>query len=787
MKQPSIELLAPAGTLSSLRAALAAGADAVYLGSASFGARADAGFDAQALKEAVDTAHLFGRRVHVTVNTLVKQKELAAVEETLRTLQSLHVDAVLVQDLGVLFTCLEKFPALPVHASTQMALSGAYGARLMKRFGAVRVVLARECTLPEIRRAAKEGIEIEVFAHGALCVCASGLCLFSAMIGGRSGNRGRCAQPCRMQYAYRGQTKAWLSPADLCTRDDLPALMNAGARSLKIEGRLKRPEYVYIVTRAYRNALCAAQKDAFTPMDALERDALTQIFSRGAFTKGYAGGSQDADVLYPARVKPVGLAIGTVLSCDDRRGTPFARCLLSRALGDGDGLEIGDQRLIYSGAALQAGQTALLRLREPAKRGEQVRRTEDEAQLSAARASYEGEAFFEALQIPFDAALTAHPGEHAILTASSGEARVSVTGEIVLPAQSKPLSEALVRRALEKTGGTPFRLKACVYTGENAFLPAAALNALRRDALDALSKALISRHEEAIPVRAPFTLLPRTAPEAVKRRILVRSGNITLLKTLLAHGADCALYAPEDFRPEALEKALSNFPGNAALCLPPVMSDDALDALCALLKGRNIPVMAGSVGQLGAPFEGPILSGCGVPMMNGRAEALLASLGISAAVLSPEMSAADIFDLPAPLIERILPVYGRVRLMTLAHCPERVYRGLQKGRESCALCARKEGAKGQCLTDKFGCEYPLRPVRLPEGCRVDVLSDKPLNLLTRPDLLSGLDVSYLLSFTDEEEDRALSILNAYRAFLATGTVLPMPVRGTVGRFTEGVL
>ena len=246
-----MENLAPAGNREALERAEAAGADAVYLGYAAFSARAGAGnFTREELAEAIRYAHLRHMRVHVTVNTLIKDDELEQAAEVLRMLRELRADAVLVQDLGVLRMIRALCPDLAVHASTQMAIHNAAGVRWCGRQGMRRVVLARECSLEEIRLCCREPIEIEVFGHGAQCVAVSGLCLFSSMAGERSGNRGRCAQPCRMEYLYRGRRGAWLSPRDVCLRDDLPALQDAGVASVKLEGRLKRPEYAAVVTAA---------------------------------------------------------------------------------------------------------------------------------------------------------------------------------------------------------------------------------------------------------------------------------------------------------------------------------------------------------------------------------------------------------------------------------------------------------------------------------------------------------------------------------------------------------
>ena len=262
-----IELLAPAGSRESLIAAVEAGADAVYLAGSQFGARAYAdNFDEEALTEAIRFAHLRGVHIHVTVNTMVLDEELDDVRRYLQFLEKIGADAALVQDLGVAKIAREYAPNLPLHASTQMTIHNVQGARAMEALGFSRVVLSRELSLPEIREiVAGTNAEVETFTHGALCVCYSGQCLMSSMIGGRSGNRGCCAQPCRLPYTLvdvagedvLGDTAGnfLLSPKDLNTLDLLPQLVEAGVSSLKIEGRMKKPEYVATVVKTYRSVL----------------------------------------------------------------------------------------------------------------------------------------------------------------------------------------------------------------------------------------------------------------------------------------------------------------------------------------------------------------------------------------------------------------------------------------------------------------------------------------------------------------------------------------------------
>ncbi len=249
-----IEILAPAGSYGSFMAAVTAGADAVYAGGPRFGARAFAdNFTEEQLLSAIDYAHLHGRKFYLTVNTLLKDAELEELHEYLEPLYRQGLDAVIVQDIGVLSFVREHFPGMDIHASTQMTVTNTEGALFLKEQGAVRVVPARELALEEVYDIVEQtGLEMECFVHGALCYCYSGQCLLSSLIGGRSGNRGQCAQPCRLPYTVNGKKEYTLSLKDICTLELIPELVDAGIDSFKIEGRMKKPEYVALVTAMYR-------------------------------------------------------------------------------------------------------------------------------------------------------------------------------------------------------------------------------------------------------------------------------------------------------------------------------------------------------------------------------------------------------------------------------------------------------------------------------------------------------------------------------------------------------
>ncbi len=290
-----VEILAPAGSTESLRAAVCAGADAVYIGGTRFGARAYAkNLSEEELLDAIDYVHIHGRRIYLTVNTLLKDSEIDQLYEYLLPYYLRGADGVIVQDLGVIGYLRRYFPDLAVHASTQMTVTGADGAAFLKEKGITRVVPARELSLPEIRKMKEQtGLEIECFVHGALCYCYSGQCLLSSMIGGRSGNRGQCAQPCRLPYrADGGKAADLLSLKDLCTIEMLPELIGAGIDSFKIEGRMKQPDYVYTVVQMYRKYAdiclesgdCSRGKYAVTRED---KEALLGAYQRRGYTDGY--------------------------------------------------------------------------------------------------------------------------------------------------------------------------------------------------------------------------------------------------------------------------------------------------------------------------------------------------------------------------------------------------------------------------------------------------------------------------------------------------------------------
>lgn len=432
-----LELLAPAGSLKTLKAVIHAGADAVYLGGSMFGARAYANnFNEEELLEAIRFGHIHGRKIILAVNTLLKEYELGQLYDYLHPYYEAGLDAVIVQDMGVMEFIKTHFPNLPIHTSTQMTITNVEGARLLKEQGVERVVTAREMSLEEIQRIHDEvGVELESFIHGALCYCYSGQCLFSSIIGGRSGNRGRCAQPCRLSYEVLQGEKSLtghhatpiLSLKDMCTLPFLYELADHGVYSFKIEGRMKTPEYAAGVVSIYRKYMDSYLDGSRIPVEKKDIRALLELGNRGGFTNGYYYHHNDSDMLS-----------GESASHNKSEGV----------LQDNIRREYVDTEL-----------------KEKIK-GKLILNKECPAKIEV----------------------------------QYGKIKVSYQGDMVLVAQNRPLTKEVVTEKITKTGNTPFVFEKLEVTmDDDIFMPVNQLNQLRRGALEALEEALLKPYERTLP------------------------------------------------------------------------------------------------------------------------------------------------------------------------------------------------------------------------------------------------------------------------------------------------
>lgn len=498
------EVLAPAGTYECFRAAINAGADAVYLGGSMFGARAFAGnFEEAELIKAIRTAHLYGRKVYLTVNTLLRNDELEKLVQYVKPYYEEGLDAVIVQDYGVFAVLREAFPGLDLHASTQMTITGKYGAQLLKDMGAARVVPARELSANEIRDIYDNvDVEIESFVHGALCYCYSGQCLLSSMIGGRSGNRGRCAQPCRLTYSANGISEKYLlSPKDMCTIEAVPDILDAGVYSLKIEGRMKSPEYVAGVSYAYRKYVDMYLEKGRDGYRVEEQDIrqLMDLYNRGGFCKGYYYAQNDKSMMTFDRPNHQGIVIGNIKN---------GELILSQEVNPGDVLEFPDGSEYTTPTGKKSGRLALPKgvLKNP-KNGAAVYRTRNNELLGQLRAGY----IDNDIKIPVRMEIFLKSGERACLKLLSGDKELVVYGDVLEPSDKRPAVREDVVKQLKKLGGTVFSSdEGSIVTDiqGSPFVPVRLLNDLRRNALEELESMLLSgykRNHEYMKVQAPIT------------------------------------------------------------------------------------------------------------------------------------------------------------------------------------------------------------------------------------------------------------------------------------------
>lgn len=795
-----VELLAPAGSREALVAAVENGANAIYLAGNAFGARAYASnFDREALREAIHFAHLRKVAIHVTVNTIVADEEMGPLRDYLRFLYEAGADAVLVQDLGVARVAHETVPDLPLHASTQMSVSSLEGVRALAELGFTRVVLARELSLKEIRHiCAHAPVEIETFMHGALCVCYSGQCLMSSMIGGRSGNRGRCAQPCRLPYTLvdeKGQDvlgdKAGsylLSPRDLSTIDVIPDLIEAGVSSLKIEGRMKRPEYVATVVRTYREAIDTYYAGKGYAVTQEERDDLAQIFNRD-FTTAYLEGRPGKAMMSDRRPNNRGLLIGRVTAYDwDAR---IVTVKLSGRLGLGDQVDFWVKvggRVTATISALtdakgraveegQAGDIVSFAIPSAVRDHDRVFKVYDARLMERAKETYASGA--PVRRIPVAIAVRAAVGEPLTVTLCDaeghrGEGRTDFIGE---SARKRPLSEEIIRKQVSRLGTSVYEMKSlhCDIAGE-VMVPMSEINEARRKAVEALD-ALRLKEIEAREHRPEPKFTDRIArPTPKKADFLVAVDTLGKAEAALAAGADGILFGGESYEhrviaPEEYERAWQMAREAGARIdfnTPRIVHDGQQKHVERLLAAfaafppdavhvHNIAMLA-LVRRL---TDFAIHADYSLISYNKQTLAFLKDYDVAGATLSPELTAKEIRQLakesPLPLT---CIVHGRLELMVSNYCVTGSFLG-GCGEGPCTQpCTRGHFA----LKDRKDALFPLA---MDQFCHMHVLNSKVLSMMPHAMKFraAGIETMQIEAKAMGEKEIA-AIVKAYRKAMA---------------------
>lgn len=727
------ELLAPAGNMACLHAAVQAGADAVYLGAEEFNARRGAdNFTLDNLREACDYAHLRGVRVYLTVNTAVLPHEEKAVMELVRQAYRAGVDAFIVQDIGVAAEIARTLPQARVHASTQMNTHSSAGIAAVAALGVERVTLARELSLEEIARLADEahalGIQVETFAHGALCVCYSGQCFMSSMVGGRSANRGMCAQACRLPYELHNRalhkSKAvetpgdhLLSPKDLCTVDMLGALAAAGVDSLKVEGRMKSPEYVSATVGVYRAVLdrvfaSGDEADATVRATDEERQTLSEAFSRG-FTTAYLEGKRGNEIMSYGRPNNRGVLVGRVSYARDRMVVVDA----SEELHRGDVLEFwtgrGHFTHVLSDFDFDKGGGVRFAVSKRTSKGDRVFRVRN------AEAAFVDDASLP--KIPVSGRAKLRIGEPLFVEFRTKEGVVaSAEGSAVEAARTKPVTQEEVFEHVDRMGSTPFALEGFeVELDEGVGIGFSQLHKVRARALKNLEEELLAefraRRLERVPDRDPLPIHQRRgclvaawATNPACARAAKRAGADVIYVPVLNYKRGEAVVAGQIS--STVEQA--GYPKQAVFALPTVEHDVEdgsreravdFDAWAPLKDGK--PVFVENWAQLleakGRDMQVEV--GPHLPVLNRLALETVARAGAQRVWLSPELTLDQISKLgkDAP-VDLGLTIIGAQELMVCEHC---VLMSEGPCNQDCKNCARRKSP--HYLKDRKGYELPV--------------------------------------------------------------------------------
>lgn len=734
----NVELLAPAGNMECLHAAVKAGADAVYLGAGHFNARRGAdNFSLKNLAEACDYAHLRGVKIYLTLNTVVLPSELPDALELARQAYRCGVDAFIVQDIGISIELSRIMPDVEVHVSTQMNIHDEDGLRAAAALGATRVTLARELSLAEIARlhelAEELGVELESFAHGALCICYSGQCFMSSLVGGRSANRGRCAQACRLPYELHNRAlrktldapgEHLLSPKDLCTANLIPELLHAGVASLKIEGRMKSPEYVQAVVGVYRAVIdrveAAIDRDGIDSVVASdapelraseeEMNVLSEAFSRG-FTTAYLKGKRGNEIMSYGRPNNRGVFVGRVAKV--REGLVFIDP--ETELHVGDLIEFWTNRGHFVHTIGEFKTDRAGRVFFPVERA--VGKGDRVFRVRNAEAAFVDDDKLPSVAVRARAELRI--GQPALLTftVASGDASVTVEGPEVEAARTKAITEEEVREHIDRMGTTPFYLSSLeIDLAEGVGMGFSMLHKLRARAAEELQETILAHYHARKLERTPSRAF---APVVRKGwcKVAALATNPACARAAKRAGADLIYVPAANYRrgeaviagqlSDTAEQA--GYPKQCIPVLPTVsqMFDEEKRNGFDIWKRvkADKPVMVENLGQLlhatemgAAPEVGPH-----IPVTNKLDLQAMVDLGAQRVWLSPELSLVQIEELgdmaPMPLG---LTIMGQTELMVTEHC---LLMSQGPCNQKCAECARRKSP--HYLKDRKGYEMPV--------------------------------------------------------------------------------
>lgn len=784
----NIELLAPAGSIESLYAAVQAGADAVYLGGSKFSARAYASnFDNENMIKAVEYCHLYNVKVYITINTILKQHEVEEAVEYAEFLYKIGVDALIIQDLGFANLIRRKLPNFELHASTQMTIHNAEGALFFNKLGFKRIVLSRELSLNEIKYISSElGIETEIFIHGALCVCYSGQCLMSSMIGGRSGNRGRCAQPCRLPYTIINKKNMMekkgyiLSPKDICTIKDIKEIIDSGTTSLKIEGRMKRPEYVAGVVQAYRKAIDRVLKSNDTMCKELnngnedngylsrkefnpenENKKLLQLFNREGFSKAYLFGNTGRDMMAYSFPKNTGLELGKVekdLTIELKENVSLK-----------DGIRNGNGGFTLS-KIIKKGKEA-----EEALKGDRVKLLPSEYRsgdvlykMSDVKLTKELEEIYISpyeRKIELNLLVKFKVNEPITLSTFYRNQDFIIEGEKVQKALKKPLDKERIIEGLSKAGNTPFKFKHIeISEFEEGFLPVSAINEVRRELVAKIENYTLNNDKNKIE----NTNIQSNIERAEELKESKPTANIPEIIVYLSSEEQLRAFMESDFKCAAINpfgelnfNYISKLKDKKVFLRIPNVIKEEFEILCKTIEEnlKNIyGIITSNLGII-SRFKGiiPIIGDYKLNIFNSYALDFYKNF-IEGSCLSAELNKKEIKDVAKnSQIPLQVLLYGKVELMVSEYCAIGSTFGERCSSKSCNGACKKGDF---ILKDRMGEEFTLKTDKF---CRSYVYNAVPNNLIPNMNELKSINIkSFRLDFIDEDYNETKRILQAVK-------------------------
>lgn len=721
-----VELLSPVGDFECLQAAVQNGADSVYLGGSAFNARASASnFDNDNLKKAIRYAKLRNIKINFALNTLVKDDEFNDVIKLAEYVYSLGADAIIVQDLGLAKYIINNMPKMNVHGSTQMTIHNLQGVLALEKLGFKRVVLSRELSLSEIEYICNNSnIEIEVFTHGALCISYSGQCLFSSTIGARSGNRGRCAQPCRLPYELIDEEnnsldKGYLlSPRDLCSLEYIPDLIKAGVTSFKIEGRMKTPEYVAVVTSIYRKYIDLALSDKDYKVDKEDIKRLMQVFNRGGFSTGNLNDEENLNYVYKKKPNNMGLYVGNVSSFNKNKGLITFKT--SETLSIGDSISLEKESHKYTVTELMKNKQniekanigdliTIGRMKGNISLGDKIYKLSSKSLSKSISEYYKS----EHKKAPLSCAITIKKGHPLTLKVKSLDDGIYSSMEVIkeidvipIDAISNPISKERIIEQLSKTTDTPFEFtKIEVDLDDNTYLPKiSAINSLRRDCLQELENLAIKKFERISPNCQNTTNLNMANSENMDKTSSniqnslpneqnVASSNpekpsISLLLNDLNPSYDYTelldvdrIYIPlKFFNKKEMTELIKKLSSKSELYvyMPTIVKDNyrniIYNSLDKFIKEFNIKgIIASNLASINSlkKYMGKLnlIGNYTLNVFNSRSIIELAKLNINMVTLSPELDEISLKNLcsTSPIPTEIM-VYGKLPVMNMGYC-----------------------------------------------------------------------------------------------------------------------